>query len=161
MGLHPISEDKYTEFALRQFSQNGKTVDSDVVTEVYEKFSGVTSCLQRVMNVLFYRTPAGGHCTLDMVDEAIDYLLDLYTDNYSTLFSQMSEKQRIVFRAIASEGEATAVTSAAFIKKYRLTSASSVSSALRGLVDKDFVTIENNKYIIYDHFFALWVRKRE
>lgn len=161
MGLHPISEDKYTEFALRQFSQNGKTVDSDVVTEVYEKFSGVTSCLQRVMNVLFYRTPAGGHCTLDMVDEAIDYLLDLYTDNYSTLFSQMSEKQRLVFRAIASEGEATAVTSAAFIKKYRLTSASSVSSALRGLVDKDFVTIENNKYIIYDHFFALWVRKRE
>ena len=34
---------------------------------------------------------------------AINYLLDLYTEHYQTLVGQMSEKQRGVFMAIATE----------------------------------------------------------
>ncbi|MBQ7686382.1 MAG: ATP-binding protein [Bacteroidaceae bacterium] len=157
MGLAPISVDKYTAFAAELFRKYGKTIDEKVVSDVYQRFDGVTSCLQRVMNVLYLRTPVGGHCSLDMVDDAIDFLLDLYTDNYTTLLSQMSERQRTVFRAIAMEGKAENVTSGQFIRKYHLWSASSVSSALRGLLEKDFLTSENGIYSIYDHFFSLWM----
>ena len=109
------------------------------------------------MNVLYLRTPDGGRCTADMVGEAIDYLLGLYTDNYETLLGQMSEKQRTLFRAIVMEGRARNITSGAFIKKYRLWSASSVASALKGLLDKDFVMQESGAYMAYDQFFALWL----
>ena len=75
------------------------------------------------------------------------------------MLSQMSERQRIVFRAITMEGKARNVTSGAFIKKYRLSSASSVMSAVKALLDKDFLTQDGEAYIPYDQFFALWLSR--
>ena len=50
--------------------------------------------------------------------------------------------------------------SSAFIRKYRLSSTSSVQSALKGLLEKDFVTLEEGAYEVYDKFFALWLNRR-
>lgn len=157
IGLAPISEDKYTAFAVSLFQKHGKSLEEAVVHEVYTRFNGVTSCLQRVMNVLFLNTEKGGLCDTGMVDLAINYLLDLYSEHYEMLFSQMSERQRLVFTAIAKEGKAHNVTGGAFIKKYQLWSPSSVMSAIKALLDKDFVTQEGGAYIIYDQFFGLWL----
>jgi AAA+ ATPase superfamily predicted ATPase len=159
MGLSPISEDKYSTFAVNLFKKNGKLLDKEVAHQVYQKFDGVTSYLQRVMNILFLQTSEKGHCTTDMIDDAIDYLLDLNSENYEMLWSQLPEKQRIVFRAVAAEGKATGVTGGSFIKKYGLWSASSVMSSLKALLDKDFVTQEANVYSVYDKLFALWLRR--
>lgn len=159
MGLAPISLEKYSEFAQQKFREYGKEVKPDVIEAVYAQFHGVTSCLQRVMNVLFLRTAEGGCCTADMVNEAVDYLLDLYSDNYETQMSQMSERQRTLFRAITAEGVATGISGGAFIKKYRLWSPSSVMSAVKGLLEKDLVTQDHGAYSVYDQFFALWLRR--
>lgn len=157
MGLAPISEDIYTEFAVRQFLNGGKSIDEAVVHDVYSRFSGVTSCLQRVMNVLYLNTERKKRCSVDMVGTAVDYLLDLYSEHYEMLFRQMSERQRLVFSSIAKEGRAQNITGGAFIKKYQLWSASSVMSAIKALLDKDFITQEGNTYFVYDQFFALWL----
>ena len=159
MGLAPISLEKYSEFAQRKFREYGKDVKPEVIETVYAKFHGVTSCLQRVMNVLFLRTAENECCTEDMVDEAVNYLLDLYSDNYETQMSQMSERQRTLFRAITAEGTATGITGGAFIRKYRLWSPSSVMSAAKALLEKDLITQEHGAYSIYDQFFALWLRR--
>ena len=58
------------------------------------------------MNVLFMNTPKGEHCTADMIDDAIEFIINLNAEHYEMLFSQMSEKQRITFLAIAQEGRA-------------------------------------------------------
>jgi hypothetical protein len=157
MSLAPISIDKYSEFAVQKFRDYDKDVEPEVINAVYSRFNGVTSCLQRVMNVLFMRTPKGECCTVDMVDDAINYLLDLYSDNYETQLSQMSERQRVLFRAITAEGQAKNITGGSFIKKYKLWSASSVMSAAKALLEKDFITQEQGAYIAYDQFFALWL----
>lgn len=159
MGLFPISLDKYREFAILKFKEYGKDLEADCVDKVYELFRGVTSCMQRVMNVLFFRTGKGEKCTIDMVDDAVDYLLDLYAENYETQLNQMSERQRTLFRAIVAEGHVDNITSGDFINKYKLWSASSVVSAAKALLEKDLITRENNTYYIYDQFFYLWVKK--
>jgi hypothetical protein len=161
MGLAPISEDVYTEFAVRQFQKGGKSLEEAAVHDVYARFSGITSCLQRVMNVLFLNTERNEPCTVDMVDPAVNYLLDLYSEHYEMLFSQMSERQRLVFSAIAKEGRAQNITGGAFIKNYQLWSASSVMSAVKALLGKDFITQEGDAYSVYDQFFALWLLRRE
>lgn len=161
MGLSPISVDKYEEFACRQFMQNGKTLAPEVISIVYARFSGVTSCLQRMMNVLFLTTPQGGTCTADMIDDAINFLLDLYTEHYQTLVGQMSEKQRGVFLAIAAERRVKSISSGKFVHKYHLPSPSSVVSSVKGLIDKDFITQENDEYFVYDPFFQLWLERQE
>lgn len=159
MGLGPISLEKYSDFAQQKFREYGKEVEPKVIETVYTQFQGVTSCLQRVMNVLFLRTTVGERCTTEMVEEAINYLLDLYSDNYETQMSQMSERQRTLFRAITAEGQAKGITGGAFIKKYRLWSPSSVMSAAKALLEKDLITQEHGAYSIYDQFFALWLRR--
>jgi hypothetical protein len=70
----------------------------------------------------------------------------------------MPEKQRMLFLAIAKDGKATSLTGGAFVNKHKLNSASSVTSALKGLLEKDFITMDKNVYSVYDQFFTLWLR---
>lgn len=160
MGLSPIPIEKYIEFACAQFKKCGKSIQPDVVDIVYQRFDGITSYLQRLMNVLFLNTAQGETCSKDMIDVAINYILDLYTEYYNTLLAQMSEKQRNVFLAIACERRVKSVSGGAFVRKYHLQSPSSVMSALRGLLDKDLITQENGEYFVYDLFFQLWLERK-
>lgn len=160
MGLDPISEDKYADFAKQLFKQYGKSLDHDVVPQVYHRFNGVTAYLQRTMNVLFMNTERGGRCTADMIEDAIDFIINLNSEHYETMFSQMSEKQRQAFLAIATEKRAKNISSSEFVHKYRLMTPSSVVSAVKGLMEKDFITQENNEYYVYDYFFPVWLVKK-
>jgi len=156
MNLRPISVEKYTEFAQMQFQRFGKSIDSAVVENIYNRFEAVTSCVQRMLNVLFLKTLPGRRCTVDMVDGAVGYILDMFNETYADLLDRMPEKQREVFVAIAREGKATGVTSKAFVKKHHLQTVSVVTAAIRGLLDKDFITQDKNTYMVHDPFFALW-----
>ena len=161
MNLQPIAVDKYVEFAQFQFAKYGKCIESDAVREVYVKFDAVTSCIQRVLNVLFLKTPQGEVCTPSMVQGAVDYIIALFSETYEMLLEKIPEKQREVLKAIAHAGRAKEVTGKTFIKKYRLQTASAVNAAVRGLLEKDFITQDKDSYCLYDPFFALWLRGRE
>lgn len=158
MNLKPISVEKYTEFAKMQFDRYGKSIEDEAVVAVYERFDAVTSCLQRILNVLFLKTLPGGKCTCDMVDDAINYILDMFSETYQDLLERIPEKQREVFIAIAKEGKAKAITGKTFIKKHHLQTSSVINAAVRGLLEKDFITVDKGVYTIYDPFFALWLR---
>lgn len=157
LNLHPLDLEVYTEFCMDKFEQAGKHLDPDVVASLYQRFDAVTSYMHRILNVLFSRTEVGATCRVAMVDEAIDFIIRMSSDTYESLYYQMPEKQRMLFLAIAREGKATAVTGGGFIKKHKLNSASSVSSALKGLLEKDFITMDKNAYSVYDQFFSIWL----
>lgn len=158
INLQPLHLPVYTSFAVNKFKEAQKTLDPAVVSELYTRFEAVTSYMHRVLNVLFSKTQAGETCTVEEVDHAIEYILRMSSDTYESLLYQMPEKQRTVFIAIAMEGKAREVNGAAFLKKYKLPSASSVSSALKGLLDKDFITVDKGVYMAYDQFFVLWLK---
>ncbi len=157
MNLQPLDLPVYTDFCIGKFEQAGKHLNSDVVASLYQRFDAVTSYMHRILNVLYARTGEGEICMLPMVDEAIDFILRMSSDTYESLYYQMPQKQRMLFLAIAKEGKAVEVTGGKFIHKHRLNSASSVSSALKGLLEKDFVTMDKNAYSVYDQFFSLWL----
>ena len=158
INLQPLNLEVYTDFCVGMFEAAGKHLDRAVVASLYERFEGVTSYMHRILNVLYSRTEKGSTCMIPMVDEALDFILRLSSDTYESLYYQMPEKQRMMFLAIAREGKASAVTSGKFINKHKLVSASSANSALKGLLEKDFVTVDKNVYSLYDQFFALWLR---
>ncbi len=74
--------------------------------------------------------------------------------------AQLSAKQRELIIAIAKEGEAERITSADFVGKHRLSSPSSVQSALRPMLSGGLVTQDGSKYKVYDYFFAEWIRRK-
>ena len=90
---------------------------------------------------------------------AIENILSQLNFTYSSLLFQLPPKQKEVLIAICKEGKAQEITSSKFLKTYKLT-ASSVQGAIRGLLDKDFVTNELGVYNVYDKFFDIWLRKR-
>ena len=159
MNLKPIAMEKYIEFARRQFEKYDKAIDNEVVAEVYQRFDAVTSCIQRTLNVLFLKTLPNTKCSLEMVDDAVNYILDLFSESYTDLLDRLPEKQREVLIAIAKEGKAKGITGQVFIRKYHLQSPSAVIAAVRALLDKDFITQNNATYSVYDPFFALWLNK--
>lgn len=158
-NLRPIPLDKYQEFVTAKFEQAGKHIDPEVVATVYSRFHSITSYMQKVMNYLFQVTREGDTCTPPMIDEAIRFILDLSSDTYEGIFYQMPEKQRNVLLAIAREGEARGISGGNFAKRHRLTSPSAVVSAVKGLLEKDFVTQDKNVYMVHDQFFQLWLER--
>lgn len=160
MSLGVIPFKKYWSFAEPLFARNGnRHISRQVVETVYQRFEGVTANVQRIMNLLYMQTPASGECTTAMIEPAIDTFLQMSSEAYATLLRQMPEKQRNVFLAIAAEGKARNVSGSRFVKKYHLPSASSVISAVKGLLEKDFITQQDDAYFVYDHFFLLWLHR--
>ena len=156
-NLSTIPLEKYREFAVHHFESNDKHLDSDVVEELYDRFNGITYYLQRVMNYMYMFTPKGGRASKDSVDTMINEILSDSHDTYQNLFMQVPEKQRMVLLAIAKEDRVTSVSSGAFVRKYHLQSASTVLSAVKGLLERDLITREGNIYMVYDILFRLWM----
>ena len=71
----------------------------------------------------------------------------------------MTIKQKMLLYAIAEEGVAKQITSADFIKRHKLPSASSVQSAIKRLLSEDYVVEDAKQFRVNDRFFRLWIRK--
>lgn len=158
LNLQPLDLDVYADFCRDKFEAGGRHLAPSVVPAVYARFEGVTSYMHRIMNALYSRTEQGATCDLAEVDEALGQMLRMYSDTYEALFYQMPPKQRALFLAIAREGKAHEVTSGAFVRRNGLLSPSSVNAALKGLLEKDFITSDRGVYSVYDQFFALWLK---
>lgn len=161
INLQPIPLEKYQEFCHSKFQDADKVLADDVVVTLYSRFNSTTMYLQKVMNMLFAMTDEGKTCTVDMIDDAVKRLLDFASDTYETILCQMPEKQRNLFLAISAEGRAVSISGGQFVRKYRLPSSSSVLSAVKGLLDKDFVTQDKGAYSTYDLFFVEWLRMKK
>lgn len=146
-------------FCDRHFRQKGKRIARGVVSEIYTRFDGITWYVQKMLNMLFSLTPEGGECTSGMIREALRNILDSYKYTFQEILFRLPERQKEVLIAINKEGDVRAIQSAEFIKKYSLPGASSVQAAVKGLLEKDFITHEQGVYRIYDRFFGLWLNE--
>lgn len=159
MGLEPIPQDTYVRFATELFEQSGRSITPDVVSAVYQTFDGVTWFVQMLMNELFSLTPMGTQCTNALLEEAMQNVVMSQEVQYKELLSLVPPKQKQVLQAIAREGRATGITSAQFIRKYQLPSASSIQSAVKGLIEKEILTFDDGCYRIYDYFLSYWIAR--
>ena len=159
MTIGSIPIEKYIQFAQMHFNEAGKNISSDVIAEVYHRFEGITWYVQRVMNEFFSLTPQHSKCDKEMLEPAIKNILCANEFTYQSILFQLPPKQKELLVAIAKERKAQNLTSSAFIKKYRLTSSSSVQSAIKGLLEKNFVTSALGIYEVCDKFFEEWLRK--
>ena len=155
--LEAIPVGKYITFAQKHFEKNKKKISSQAVIEIYDQFEGITWYVQKLLNMLFSNTESGETCDVDMIPAAIDQVVNSFRYVYAEILFRLPEKQKELLIAIAKAKDAEAITSAEFIRKYKLTSASSVQAAQRVLLEKDYITNENGKYKVYDLFFRMWI----
>lgn len=157
LQLKSIDEKEYIPFAQNHFSNANKVISTELVEIIYQLFEGHTWYIQNTFNELYSLTNTGETCTLELVREAIENKISSYEPVFQSTLSLLSERQKETLYAIAKERNATAVNSAAFIKKHGLLSPSSVQTSIKQLLDKEIITSENNVYQVYDRFFGLWL----
>lgn len=165
MNLEAIPVNVYQMFVNEHFVEFGKTIDSDCVPYVYSFFDGNTYCLQKVFNIAYGMTPIGAKCDKNIVEQAIKAILVENERFYRNQLSLLSPKPKELLYAIAQEGKAVKVTSGAFVKEHKLHSTSSVQSAIKQLLDDDWISYSSNpegkrQYELTDPFLMLWIRQQ-
>ena len=160
LSLKPIRLEAYTTFIQHHFRQNGRDITTEAITYLYNRFEGTTWYIQKVCNEVFAASAPGDLCGKSDVDAAITYAVEEKDDTFQDLMSRLTVKQKSLLVALARAGRDVQPTSAAFIRKYRLSSASAVQSGLSALQDKEIITNDNGRYYIYDYFLCLWLTQR-
>lgn len=159
LELKAIVPEIYIPFIVGHFEKRNRRIASDDVERVYNLFKGHTYYVQKTFNEAFADTPEGEECTLETLRAAIDNMIASNDTIFREILSNIPEKQKELLYAIAKEGEAARITSAAFIKRHSLTSASSVQSAMKKLLEKDSITEINKVFSVTDRLFAMWMNR--
>ena len=159
MGLEAIPGNVYLSFVTGMFRKYGKCIEPAAVKAVYQNYEGCTWFVQMMMNELFALTAQGECCNVDKVMVAKENVIHSQEGAYKELLAQLAPRQKAVLQAIAKDGRVSGITSASFISRYGLSSASSVQSAVKSLLKNDIITQENGEYRVYDYFFGEWLRE--
>lgn len=158
IDLKPLERQTYIKFSQKQFLQSNRDIDPALIEKVYDEFEGTTWYMQMMMNELFALTDKGEKCETEMLETAMHNVIMAQEMNYKETLQQVPTKQKPVLLALAKERTAVNALSGSFVKKHGLNSASSVQSALKGLMEKDLITRTEKGYRVYDYFFAEWLR---
>lgn len=159
LELKAIPSDIYIPFITGHFAKRNREISSDDVEQVYNLFKGHTYYVQKTFNEAFADTTEGDKCTIETLRTAIGTMIDSNDTIFREILSNIPEKQKELLYAIAKEGEAKRITSAAFIKRHSLTSASSVQSAMKKLLEKDMITEIDKVFSVTDKLFAMWMNR--
>ncbi|MBS4766494.1 ATP-binding protein [Alistipes sp. kh20] len=157
MELNAIIPDLYIPFIVGHFESRNRRISGENVEKVYNLFKGHTYYIQKTFNEAFADTSEGDECTIKTLRSAVNNLIAYNDTIFREILSNIPEKQKELLYAIAKDGEAEKITSAEFIKRHSLTSASSVQSATNKLLEKDIITEINKVYSVTDRLFGMWI----
>ncbi len=159
LELKAISPEIYIPFVVGHFEKRNRRISAENVEKVYRLFQGHTYYIQKTFNECFADTQEGEECTLETIKTAIDNMVESNDTIFREILSNIPDKQKELLYAIAKDGEAQRITSANFIKRHSLTSASSVQSAVKKLLERDVITEINKVFSVTDRLFAIWINK--
>ena len=160
MHLGAIGKQKYIEFSQRHFRRCNREITAETVEKIYDSFDGITWYMQKTLNTLFGETAEGSSCGVERVEDIIRFIIDSNKYTYSENMFRLPDKQGRLLISIAKDGKVLAPTSSDFVKKHNLLSASSIQAALKGLIEKEFVTRDEQGYAVYDKFFEIWLKEK-
>jgi hypothetical protein bacD2_10047 len=156
MNLQPIPREVYFPFARDWMAKGGKQLSEDLFREIYQRFGGHTWYVQYLLNRLYEQEQT----LLDevLLEKSLVGVIQSEIDSYQLLYGMLTENQSTLLRAIAREKVVPAINSTAFIKKYKLKGSSSINTALKVLLDKEYVFKSEQGYHVYDRFMELWLQ---
>ena len=157
LNLNPLKIDVYTDFVRSWMEQYKKSIDIDAFRFYYEKFEGTTYYLQKLMHEAFIDCDAGAVCDKTLLDKTYIRMLEEARESASKLLGTLTEHQKSALYAIAREGKAERVLSAAFIKRHALVSTSSMQSAIKKLIEMELISMRNNTYSLTDIMMRLYI----
>lgn len=157
MALPLINIDKYADFANRLMAKKDMRISKEDFTYLYQAMDGQTWYVQANLNRIYEN---GDTVTKSVIDSVIKDLINEQDGVFSTYYDSLTTNQALLLSAIAQAERVPYILSQEFISQYHLPATSSVNLALKSLIEKEFVYKESTGYIVYDRFFARWLRRK-
>lgn len=157
MGLEPLHEEIYYDFARRFFEAKKGSFSEEAFHLIYQTFDGITYNVQQILNRLYETERHVG--SRQQVNEAILNVVNKSSMLFEGLTGFLTANQLSLLKGIAKAGLVASPQSSEFIRRYGLPSASSVKTALDVLLDKELVYHQPSGYVVYDRFLALWLKQ--
>lgn len=157
MTVGCIDQEAYFDFAASWFNSRGLTLDKETFNSIYDEFEGHTWYIQAILNRLY------GYSDNPDLDKVSCALREIVAENeygYQNLLAAYTPGAIRLVKAIARERVVREINAGSFISKYKLKAASSVNASLRTLTKMETVYRTENGYIVYDRFFAIWLRQQ-
>lgn len=159
MDLSSIDRNIYVDFICQMFGKQGRKIEKPIAEVVYDAFEGHTYYVQKTMNEAFSNTDDETECTVETIILSIQNILEDNSTHYRETLSNLPASQKSLLYAIAMDGWASQITSAAFVKRHKLLSSSSVQAAIKKLLGEELVVEQNKRYRVNDRFLGLWIRR--
>lgn len=155
INLPLIDQHEYHVFANHWMRQKGLSMDERAFAYLYQKVDGQTWYVQDILNRLYQN---GKEITVAEINAVIIDLVKEQEVAFINYYDSLTENQASLLSAIAYEKSVASILSQEFIGRYNLPAASSVSLALKTLLNRELVYKYDGKYIVYDRFFGIWLR---
>ncbi len=157
--LGPISTHEWIPFIQERFEASNKRINEPEIRAICAQSKGHPFYTQHLCHAVWELCSPNKTVTNELIESAVDLLLERESYAYSALWESLTRNQRRVLIGLASEPEGVQVFGADFVRTYRLQAASTVQSAIRALFDRDLIDRDNGSFLILDRFFRLWVRR--
>lgn len=158
MGLEPLDEDVYYDFAARLMSKAGKRLPREVFSAVYNFAHGFTYYVQDIMNRLYSRYD--GEITMENLHQIYREIKSEGETIYKDYCDILARGQLKLLRAIASEDIVEKPYESSFMQRNKLTAVSSVKLALSTMTKNGIIAKSDEGYYIYDRYLSLWLNRK-
>lgn len=156
LDLKPISTENYGRFIRKHFSANRMVIEKHHTEDIYRWSRGQTYTIQLVCNKLF---GMGKDVTDTLLNQVYDEIIEQEKHVFFHYSKLLTNTQWAVLKAVALSEPLEQPQSKAFISRYRLGAASTVSTALKMLTDKELVVQEDDHYFVHDVLLARWLQR--
>ena len=157
MLLDNVPADKYLSFANGFFKSQKRSISEEVFGQLYHKVDGITWYVQSILNRAYQYAEAS--LTDDFFGQIVNELVCEQKPVYENYYASLTEIQANLIVAVAKEGCVGSPLAHQFIAKYGLKATSSVRTALKALVDRQFIYRKAEGYVVYDRFFGMWLSR--
>jgi AAA+ ATPase superfamily predicted ATPase len=155
MEIGSINSEVYKSFIKSKFESNGIEITENALTMIEQLTAMHTFYVQFLCNRLFSNRLK--RITEFDVEAMYRTIIQENESIYANYINLLTHLQYKLLRAIAQENGAEALTSNDFLSKYELGAASSVTTAAKSLIEKDFLFVNNNKFFLVDKYFEGWL----
>ncbi|MGH2574327.1 MAG: AAA family ATPase [Ignavibacteria bacterium] len=155
MHLEEINKEVYSKFIREKFKKGRQKISDNQISLILEWCRVHTYYVQYFCNRLYSKEFDGSD---EKFYETLEEILKENEPVYFNYKNLLTDIQWRLAAAVAKEEKVKEPLSNVFIKKYDLTSASSVKRALDALLKKEILIHYKENYILYDVFFSLWIK---
>ena len=153
MFLPKIANEEWKKYLVDRFKDSGKSISSDLAGYLAEQVENHPYYVQQLAQYTWLRTSEA--CSKDIVDNALQAMLDSFNLQFINLMDTLTEKQRNFLCAV-SEGEKK-LSSVDTLQRYQLGTSGNLRIIKDALKKRDLIDVTGKDIQIQDPILKRWI----